>query len=661
VITKAQIGTGFLGTGESSVSRTALITYLKDCPIQSKQSSGNTVNVTMQFVNTDGAGNVLDPFWWAEVGLFAKLDNDPDHPEILFGYANAMDQAHADYIPGTLMEFLFVMAINAQNAADNIAIDITAPVLYLATDGDGSKVTSEVTEETSASVIDLASGNTIKRLFGKIKKLIAAAAAALQMIAAKQATNLITNGNMTSTTGWSANDGTISAAGNILTLTGSGTNLLPGVYQALALVANHKYYISARVRARTSLCGSILMYLSGNGVAIEGPRQLTPANGTEYLISGVATLGTTLPTGLYAWYNYGNAANANGAQSDLWGVMVLDLTEIFGAGHEPTAAEMDAYLAIWPNRWFDGTVSLSAKANKVTNPVAGNFAGLDANGDLTDSGKKPGDFAALVHNHYYAGSSSQGGDAANALSLGGVAAAQYPTLTGNQALTNKTYNGYTLGAACAKAVDTTPANGSANLITSGGMFTALAGKAAVVASATSGNFAGLNASGGLIDSGKKAADFIAASSVRIVNAWADIGIQNKTSVIGTVTAKFYGQYVDLRISVRICSNVADETFVLFSLKNGWIDVLYLLGINSITWDPSRAYCQVITPTENYPANAPIDSFLGYMLTVYVETNGDCKICRRYTPAGDLGAWPLSMVQFAAGNHLEIEVIGATFT
>lgn len=34
----------------------------------------------------------------------------------------------------------------------------------------------------------------------------------------------------------------------------------------------------------------------------------------------------------------------------------------------------------------------SNKADKVQNPTAGNFAGLDANGNLTDSGKKPSDF-----------------------------------------------------------------------------------------------------------------------------------------------------------------------------------------------------------------------------------------------------------------------------
>lgn len=50
---------------------------------------------------------------------------------------------------------------------------------------------------------------------------------------------------------------------------------------------------------------------------------------------------------------------------------------------------------------------------------------------------------------------------------------QVVNLSGTQALTNKTYNGYTLGAACAKGVSTIPTSGSAALVTSGGVYTAL--------------------------------------------------------------------------------------------------------------------------------------------------------------------------------------------
>ena len=50
---------------------------------------------------------------------------------------------------------------------------------------------------------------------------------------------------------------------------------------------------------------------------------------------------------------------------------------------------------------------------------------------------------------------------------------QVVNLSGTQALTNKTYNGYTLAAACAKGVDTSVTSSSENLITSGAVHTEL--------------------------------------------------------------------------------------------------------------------------------------------------------------------------------------------
>ena len=49
------------------------------------------------------------------------------------------------------------------------------------------------------------------------------------------------------------------------------------------------------------------------------------------------------------------------------------------------------------------------------------------------------------------------------------------TLTGSQALTNKTYNGYTLGAACAYSVTTSVTSGSSALVTSGAVYAAIQG------------------------------------------------------------------------------------------------------------------------------------------------------------------------------------------
>ena len=93
---------------------------------------------------------------------------------------------------------------------------------------------------------------------------------------------------------------------------------------------------------------------------------------------------------------------------------------------------------------------------------------------------------------------------------------QTVNLSDTQALTNKTYEGYTLGAACAKGVDTAATSGSANLITSGGAYSALndlstkltngttkvgkAGTADSATSATSATKATQDASGNVITS-----------------------------------------------------------------------------------------------------------------------------------------------------------------
>ena len=51
---------------------------------------------------------------------------------------------------------------------------------------------------------------------------------------------------------------------------------------------------------------------------------------------------------------------------------------------------------------------------------------------------------------------------------------QVVNLSDTQALTNKTYNGYTLAAACAKSVTTSVTSGSGSLVTSGAVYTAIA-------------------------------------------------------------------------------------------------------------------------------------------------------------------------------------------
>ena len=141
------------------------------------------------------------------------------------------------------------------------------------------------------------------------------------------------------------------------------------------------------------------------------------------------------------------------------------------------------------------------KAEKVSSPTAGNLAGLDANGNPTDSGKKPGDFAAADHTHKDKAdkvSSPTAGNFAGLDSSGNITdSGKKPGDFANASHTHE-------------------------------------GKADKVSSATAGNFAGLDANGNLTDSGKKASDFANASHAHA--GYAEVKIFSGVSVAASAWA-----------------------------------------------------------------------------------------------------------------------------
>lgn len=149
------------------------------------------------------------------------------------------------------------------------------------------------------------------------------------------------------------------------------------------------------------------------------------------------------------------------------------------------------------------------KAEKPSSPTAGHFAGLDSSGNLTDSGKKPGDFAAASHTH-----------------TGKADKVSSPT-----------------------ADDFAALDSSGNLKDSGkkpGDFAAAShthtDKADKVKSATAGHFAGLDSSGNLTDSGKKPGDFANASHAHA--GYAEVKIFSGVSVAASawVSDSTYAAY-----------------------------------------------------------------------------------------------------------------------
>ena len=149
------------------------------------------------------------------------------------------------------------------------------------------------------------------------------------------------------------------------------------------------------------------------------------------------------------------------------------------------------------------------KAEKPSSPTAGHFAGLDSSGNLTDSGKKPGDFAAASHTH-----------------------------TGKADKVSSATAGHFAGL-----------DSSGNLTDSGKKPSDFAdkdhthtGKADKVSHATAGHFAGLDSSGNLTDSGKKPGDFANASHAHA--GYAEVKIFSGVSVAASawVSDSTYAAY-----------------------------------------------------------------------------------------------------------------------
>ena len=149
------------------------------------------------------------------------------------------------------------------------------------------------------------------------------------------------------------------------------------------------------------------------------------------------------------------------------------------------------------------------KAEKAASPTAGNFAGLDSSGNLTDSGKKPGDFADASHTHTGKADKVKSATAGNFAGLDS---------SGNLTDSGK------------KPGDFADASHTHT------------GKADKVKNVTAGHFAGLDSSGNLADSGKKPGDFANASHAHA--GYAEVKIFSGVSVAASawVSDSTYAAY-----------------------------------------------------------------------------------------------------------------------
>lgn len=177
--------------------------------------------------------------------------------------------------------------------------------------------------------------------------------------------NLLTNpGYDAFPDGWKYQGSTAGAVTNsVLTVTGTGAVSGVGVYSDRALMsipAGHKVYVRAEIKSVAPASSYSVSLSNGTESVFVNGKAASVPNPPENVFTVVSDI-LTIPSGWTAAQGVSflqvayqaSAAAANGVEVELRPGLVIDLTEAYGAGKEPTLGKMDEI------------------ANELTHPVIG--------------------------------------------------------------------------------------------------------------------------------------------------------------------------------------------------------------------------------------------------------------------------------------------------
>jgi hypothetical protein len=177
--------------------------------------------------------------------------------------------------------------------------------------------------------------------------------------------NAVSNGDFASgTTWWAASNSTLSATNNILTCTLGNVVGYGGTTASnstTAIVSINKAYVRVKIKILDDVCQKIGIYFCGSTsgtTMVTVAEQATPANGTQYTISGVVTLGATITGNLLAHIRatYANEVTANGKVIEVQQVIAENLTDKYPS---QVATMTDAQL----KTWADANIPFYSNAN----------------------------------------------------------------------------------------------------------------------------------------------------------------------------------------------------------------------------------------------------------------------------------------------------------
>lgn len=175
-------------------------------------------------------------------------------------------------------------------------------------------------------------------------------------------TNLVVNGDFSSgASGWYGYDSTVSASNNIMydTIASSPGYSNGFIYRNdFTILANHIHYYSAKLMVNNSVATQLRLDVLDSMFASVN----SPLAGQWYALSGTKTYLSDLTNMAFRIRHfYPDKPTAANKVMQIKEVVAIDLTAAFGAGNEPTKAQMDAILGRFTDSWFGGTVTADTR------------------------------------------------------------------------------------------------------------------------------------------------------------------------------------------------------------------------------------------------------------------------------------------------------------
>ena len=178
-------------------------------------------------------------------------------------------------------------------------------------------------------------------------------------------TQLAVNSNFVNGTDrWAGYNSTISIEGDDLKCVGTGGSNYVGFRStptgdaALPLsISGHKYFFKAKGRVFDASVGDIRLFASGS-ILDTGFAVATPAGSGNWVYpSGIYTADASVLLHVYCSARYADAATAVNKEFFTDYIICYDLTAIFGAGNEPSAAWCRVNLPVF----FEGSIGIGRR------------------------------------------------------------------------------------------------------------------------------------------------------------------------------------------------------------------------------------------------------------------------------------------------------------